>query len=272
MANVSMFNRPLIDPAQITPLLPKPAKITLKLNIFHNLVLIICFCYLSSLLIRIPELVRSYVEQRREMSFLGTPMQSIQIRAISEQEYIGELTVTEKRELAALVNYVADEIIAPNSRNVEDPRKLAFNIVTESLIADEDPFFVSSVILAESNFNKNAKSHVGALGLMQIMPHTGKYISDMLNIGWEGKEGLSNPEKNIRMGVAYIKYLKANFNNDLHKTLIAYNWGPGNVSKRPEKAPKESLKYSNKIRTLTAKFQEDFKSRREQFLFKSLTI
>lgn len=273
MIKQSAFNKPLIDPIQVELALNIAYPKKKKFSAIHNLILLACFCYFSGLLVQIPGLVKNYVDQRRELSFLGTPMESINIKPITEADYVGELTVSEKRELSALIHYVADEIIVPNSRTkVEDPYRLAFNIVTESLIAGEDPFFVSSVILAESNFDKNARSKVGALGLMQIMPHTGKYISDKLAMGWSGKDSLREPERNIRLGVAYIKYLKANFNNDLHKTLLAYNWGPGNVNKHINKAPAESQKYSKKIRNLSGKFEQDFKTNKEKFIYRTLTI
>ena len=85
---------------------------------------------------------------------------------------------------------------------------------------DVDPALVAAVIEQESRFKPRAKSHVGARGLMQLMPRTGR---------WMGARNLYDPEQNVDAGVKYIKYLDKRFNGDLKKTIAAYNGGEGNV-------------------------------------------
>lgn len=85
---------------------------------------------------------------------------------------------------------------------------------------DVDPALVAAVIEAESRFKSRAKSPVGARGLMQLMPRTGR---------WMGARDLYDPEQNIDAGVKYIKYLDARFDGNLKKTIAAYNAGEGNV-------------------------------------------
>lgn len=86
-----------------------------------------------------------------------------------------------------------------------------------------------SVIKAESSFNKDAVSKVGASGLMQLMPDTAKWISGKLNEKFD-KEVLKDPEKNIKYGSYYLSYLIGKFRN-IDYALMAYNAGPGNVEK-----------------------------------------
>ena len=101
-----------------------------------------------------------------------------------------------------------------------------------------DKYYIGeSLILAimetESNFNPKAKSHIPAIGLMQIVPRSaGKDI-----LGWKPTHNyLYDPENNIRVGTAYLnkvyyKYLKG-INNPATKeylTIAAYNTGVGNV-------------------------------------------
>ncbi len=83
-----------------------------------------------------------------------------------------------------------------------------------------DPALVAAVIEQESKFNKGARSQVGAQGLMQLMPRTGR---------WMGASNLYDPEQNIDAGVKYIKYLQGRFDGNLKKTIAAYNAGEGNV-------------------------------------------
>lgn len=86
-----------------------------------------------------------------------------------------------------------------------------------------------SVIKAESSFNKNAVSKVGASGLMQLMPDTAKWISSKLKEEYN-KDVLKDPEKNIKYGSYYLSYLIGKFRN-IDYALMAYNAGPGNVEK-----------------------------------------
>ncbi len=87
---------------------------------------------------------------------------------------------------------------------------------------DVDPALVAAVIEQESRFHPRARSYVGARGLMQLMPRTGR---------WLGARNLYDPEQNIDAGVKYIKYLQEYFGGDLRKTIAAYNAGQGNVDR-----------------------------------------
>ena len=87
---------------------------------------------------------------------------------------------------------------------------------------------VLAVMKTESNFNKNARSSKGAIGLMQVMPETAKFISS--KIGFSEEINLFDEDTNIRLGVAYLKYLTHKFSN-LEVVLWAYNAGEGRVKK-----------------------------------------
>ncbi len=131
-----------------------------------------------------------------------------------------------------------------------DADSLARVIVSESLKAGVDPFVVASVIKHESRFRKSAVSPKGALGLMQIMPETARYISRKAGIAWEGYDGLKQPQYNIRLGIAYLKYLHGLFDGDFKLVLMAYNWGPGNVKRiqRTQQKPVECVeRYSHSV-------------------------
>ncbi|HEX7807252.1 MAG TPA: lytic transglycosylase domain-containing protein [Thermoanaerobaculia bacterium] len=104
---------------------------------------------------------------------------------------------------------------------------------------DVDPALVAAVIEQESRFKPRARSHVGARGLMQLMPRTGR---------WMGARDLYDPEQNIDAGVKYIKYLNQRFNGDLKKTIAAYNGGEGNVMRYRGVPPfRETRQYVKKV-------------------------
>jgi len=93
---------------------------------------------------------------------------------------------------------------------------------------DLDPLLVASVIWVESRFDVRAESPRGARGLMQIMPQTGEWISEQINVPYDlGK--LYDPAHNIRLGCWYLANLRHEFDGNMNLVLAAYNGGRGNV-------------------------------------------
>lgn len=98
-----------------------------------------------------------------------------------------------------------------------------------SLKYDVDYKLVAAIIKVESKYNKNAKSHKDAIGLMQIIPSTGQWVSDIIGIEEFDTNMLYDVDINIKIGSWYFKYLLNNF-NETETALAAYNAGFGNVS------------------------------------------
>lgn len=91
-----------------------------------------------------------------------------------------------------------------------------------------DPYLISAVIYEESGFNPNSKSKVGACGLMQIMPSTGRWIAQINNRSGYSKHELFEPSCNIELGCWYFSYLLDKYDNQ-PLALAAYNGGARNV-------------------------------------------
>jgi soluble lytic murein transglycosylase len=89
-----------------------------------------------------------------------------------------------------------------------------------------DPFFVYSVMRQESIFNFEISSPVGARGLLQIMPATGKQLAKLEEIPDFDPNMLYNPYLNIRLGTRYLIDLKKEYDNDYMYVLGNYNAGP----------------------------------------------
>lgn len=94
-----------------------------------------------------------------------------------------------------------------------------------------DPLFVAAMILEESRFGAEAVSWAGAIGLMQIMPQTGRELARQLKIRSFEKNMLLNPTVNIEMGTKYMKHLMGRFQDNHALVTGAYNGGPGRMSR-----------------------------------------
>lgn len=99
------------------------------------------------------------------------------------------------------------------------------NVVTEnSKNYGVDMALIYAVIKAESKFNTNAKSKVGALGLMQVKLSTANYMLSQNDGDGITEEDLFDPVTNIKVGTMYLSYLMQKF-SDLDVVICAYNAG-----------------------------------------------
>ena len=99
-----------------------------------------------------------------------------------------------------------------------------------------EPELIYAFMHQESMFNENAKSHKGAMGLMQIMPSTAKFITTNKQVKRNNANILKIPEINLEVGQQYIEYLLKlkSVDNNLIYLTAAYNGGPGNLKKWQE--------------------------------------
>ncbi len=161
-------------------------------------------------------------------------------------------------KLRGLVEFISG-VIAVYRPSEKNAGEFARHIVEQAHAQQIDPLYVASVIAVESSFRSGVRSKVGATGLMQVMPATAKDIIKRHNVSG-GKGRLTDPRKNIELGITYLKHLEKNYGSrDL--ALRAYNWGPNNVSKarKGEKRTPGSVKqYARKILELTHRWNKHF--------------
>lgn len=154
-------------------------------------------------------------------------------------DFISELP---KDEASALVYWVANKlqwhnksIYLSSNETLNNQLDLRFPLAYKesiSLYAKKyavAPEFIYAIIRQESGFRDDVISAAGARGLMQIMPYTAKVVSKADKIPYDNQNQLFLSQKNINIGVAYLKQLAKRFSN--HPILIAaaYNAGPKQV-------------------------------------------
>ena len=112
------------------------------------------------------------------------------------------------------------------------PLAYAKAIHVNAKIFNIDPYFVKGLIRQESLFNSQVQSRAGAIGLMQIMPETGRglYANSKKSQPFNTTI-LFNPETNIQLGIQYIGQLNKRFKKNKTHILISYNAGPHNLKK-----------------------------------------
>jgi soluble lytic murein transglycosylase len=114
-------------------------------------------------------------------------------------------------------------------------KRVAQAIIDESLRYEMDPVFLLSVIQGESSFNPNMLGALDEIGLMQIRPGTADWICKKLGLRYSGAQALFDPVVNIRIGAAYMNYLRGRFDSHAQLYIAAYNMGVRNVANAQDK-------------------------------------
>jgi len=94
-----------------------------------------------------------------------------------------------------------------------------------------DPSIIYGVMRRESLFDPLARSSVGALGLMQLMPSTARLVAKSIGMKRPRKSDILRVENNIRLGTHYLRTVMNRFDNNVALAAAAYNAGPGNVKR-----------------------------------------
>lgn len=128
-----------------------------------------------------------------------------------------------EKNILATVNKGLPKKFKHKSKSITDA------IIKEASAQGLDPYFVMAVISGESSFNPLAVGPVGEIGMMQIRPATGEWMAKKIKMKWKGEKTLRDPVANIKLGTAYLAWLREKFNNHSQLYLAAYNMGPKSV-------------------------------------------
>ncbi|RFO95464.1 hypothetical protein DIC66_18415 [Rhodoferax lacus] len=115
-----------------------------------------------------------------------------------------------------------------------------------------DVHLLQAVVAVESNFDANAVSRSGAIGLMQIMPATAAGYIGLRGTSQSLRLQLQDPSINVHAGALYLRDLLDTFSSRVDLALAAYNAGSGNVRKAGNRVPKngETPQFVSKVTSL----------------------
>jgi soluble lytic murein transglycosylase len=156
-----------------------------------------------------------YLVQSALLVYLVTDKFDLEKQVSYQQKRIGEL-----EQKLQLYKVIEDFQIGFNQDEVG---RLTSVIYSESKKYHYDPLFLVSVILTESTFKKHQISDSGAVGLMQLLPATGRNMAPKVGVAWNDST-LSQPEDNIKIGSGYLFQYILRY-QDVKKALVAYNVG-----------------------------------------------
>jgi soluble lytic murein transglycosylase-like protein len=130
--------------------------------------------------------------------------------------------------------------------------KLAHTLVQLCRKYRFDPAFILSLIQVESSFRIRAVSGAGAVGLMQLMPDTARFISHHSGLEYKGRSSLFDPKTNLSLGIRYMAFLRDKYAGlPPYFHIAAYNIGPARLDEllsRKNFKPSNTKRYYEKIK------------------------
>jgi soluble lytic murein transglycosylase len=104
-----------------------------------------------------------------------------------------------------------------------------------------DPALAYGLMRAESAMQPDARSHAGAMGLLQLMPGTAQAVARRNGLRYDGAESLTDPQVNVPLGIAHLGELHRDFGGNWVRVAAAYNAGANAVERwldeRPDTPP-----------------------------------
>jgi soluble lytic murein transglycosylase-like protein len=151
-----------------------------------------------------------------------------------------------------------DTVNWTSSKKISKQRNAIFDIKYDSIIEkysqlkNIDPYIIKCIIKIESDFNPNAVSSAGAVGLMQLMKETAKDY---------GIEDRTDPDGNIRTGICHFAFLLNECKGDVALALAAYHAGLSRVKRRNAIPPiQATIDYVNAVMKLYTGKGDDYSS------------
>jgi soluble lytic murein transglycosylase len=161
------------------------------------------------------------------------------LRVEGHREWNWQLRGMSDRELLAAAEYARSLSLLDRMINTSDRTRNEFDFTQrfpspfrDAMVQYSSPLgldetWVYGLIRQESRFIMDARSHVGAAGLMQLMPATARYVARKMNVADFSPARVNERDMNIQLGTGYLKMVLDDLDGNAVLATAAYNAGPG---------------------------------------------
>ena len=193
-----------------------------------------------------PGIRRALAMYRLDLRPEGVKEWSWALRGMSDRQLLAAAEVAQRNQIIDRSISAADRTKEEHNYKLRFPTPYADKIMPHSDRQNLDKAWVYGLMRQESRFVTNAKSNVGAAGLMQVMPATGKWVANKLGIKFAPAD-LHNPDTNVMLGTTYMRLVLESLDNHPVLASAAYNAGPGRARKWRDVKPLEGAIYAETI-------------------------
>ncbi|WMW81445.1 transglycosylase SLT domain-containing protein [Undibacterium cyanobacteriorum] len=174
-----------------------------------------------------PNLQRALKFYAMNLRFEGTREWNWALRSMNEREILAAAELARQNEMLDRMVNTSDKTRTDIDINQRFPTPYNDSMYKATQAVGIDMAWVYGLIRQESRFATAAKSHVGASGLMQIMPKTAKYVAKKIGLGNYVPHQVNDVETNIKLGTSYMNMVLSDLGGSQALASAAYNAGPG---------------------------------------------
>jgi soluble lytic murein transglycosylase len=193
-----------------------------------------------------PGIRRALAMYRLELRPEGVKEWSWALRGMNDRQLLAAAEIAQRNQIIDRSISAADRTKDEHNYKLRFPTPHADKIMTHSDRQNLDKAWVYGLMRQESRFVTNAKSNVGAAGLMQVMPATGKWVANKIGVKLAPGD-LHNPDTNVMLGTTYMRLVLESLDNHPVLASAAYNAGPGRARKWRDVKPLEGAIYAETI-------------------------
>lgn len=168
------------------------------------------------------------------------------LRGLSDRELMAVAQTACERELWERCIQTSERTKTEIDLAQRFPMPYRADVLKTATAAGLDPAYVYGLIRQESRFMMDARSHVGAGGLMQVMPATAKWTAKKLGVDFK-PDMLHDRDTNLRLGTGYLKLVMDSFEGSQAMAAAAYNAGPGRPRRWREGPPLDAAIWTENI-------------------------
>lgn len=169
------------------------------------------------------------------------------LKNLDDRQLIAASEYAQRKEWFITGIYTADKTRQVHNYDLRYPRPYRHLIKPAARERGIDEAWVYGIMRQESRFEYDATSRTGAIGLMQVMPATAKWMAKKIGYKSYRRKNLADINVNIKLGTHYMRNVLSQFNGQETMTTAAYNAGPSRAKKWQANKPLDGTIYTETI-------------------------